>query len=187
MKLEAKQRLQAFELIPPGFVVPVERVKAAGDNYNNKGMLEFVHGASPDPNLTVGFRNLGWQGKDLTFYVFVSGKCQGQVTFNFNEGSELIRRSGLKPGSTLFANPHSMLDKSVQRSGIVSSLYSFAMSKGIALITDAHTEMAARLWEKLGRDSKNILLHIQAGEVLEGPTSMSFKLLMRKTLWQKIT
>ena len=176
MKLEAKQRLRAFQLINQAVGPKPEQVKRLGERYKNE--LEWVHGASNDPNLTVGFLN--YEGKHLIFYIFYNGKCEGNVVFNFLEG----RATGLDSKLRLphLATPHSVLDPSVRSKGIVSFLYRRALESGITLVSEAHTEMASSLWNHLANNSKFYLYHFEAGRVVPEPTPTSVKVLTKKRI-----
>ena len=182
MKLEALQRLQSFQTIPRATAPPVSLIKSRGDKLNNKGLLEEVHGASTDPQIQIGFQqtsvNIGHGS--LTFYVFLEGKCQGNVVFDFIDGSSLTVDAGIN--LTLPAVPHAVLDKKVQGKGIVSFMYRYALDKNISLISDAHTPDAARVWESIASNPKYHLYHVERGKVIPEETVTSFKVLTKKKI-----
>ena len=177
MRLEAKQRLQSFEILPRWVTPSVNLIRSRGDRLNKKGLLEFVHGASNNPDLTVAYRK---QPDELEFYVFVKGACQGNVLFAFDQGKKLSQAAKLPVG--LAAVPHTVLSETVRGLGLVSFMYRHVLDRNITLITDGHTEMAARVWQKVATGSRYNLYYVKDGSVSTEDTPDSFKVLTRKKL-----
>ncbi len=174
MKLQAKQRLQSFQLIRQDMAPKPDVAKRLGERYKDE--LEWVHGGSTDPRLTIGYLN--YEGKQLTFYIFYDDVCQGNVVFDFMEGRKIATDARLK--LTNVATPHSVLDSAVRSKGLVSFLYRQALARGISLVSDAHTEMASSLWEHLGKQFN--LYHFEEGKVIPEMTRTSIKILTKRKI-----
>lgn len=115
-----------------------------------RGDLKFVETKSPD--VKIGYEKEGRnQNLNLDFYVFFNEKCVGAITFAYDEApDELVK---LFRGKRV-AVPHVFMLPEARGLGYPLSIYGLAIKKGTVLVSDHHTNAAAKLWEAVAKMTK---------------------------------
>jgi hypothetical protein len=152
-------------------------IQRHGNRSRDRGMLTWVHGASKDPNLTVGFVDNHTYA--TVFHIFYKGNCEGTIVFDYLEGRSNSREAKLNVSHV--ATPHAALTAKVRGLGIASFLYRRAMDAGITLVAYSHTDMAARVWDSLSTKGYK-LYHFENGHVVPDITEDSLKILTKKRI-----
>jgi hypothetical protein len=148
-----------------------------GDRSRDRGVLTWVHGASKDPDFTVGV--IDDHSYMTVFFIFYKGNCEGNIAFDYLEGRSNSRKAKLNVSHV--ATPHAVLTAKVRGLGIASFLYRRAMDAGITLVSYSHTDMAARVWDSLSTKGYK-LYHFENGHVVPGMTDDSLKILTKKRI-----
>lgn len=121
----------------------VKRLMRWGSLLRERGELKYVSTKSPDVEVGYEYRH-----SNLEFYVFLQGKCVGNVTFDYQDTPKELRR--LFKGKKV-ATPHVGFLPSMRGLGYPSMIYGLALKHGTVLASDHHTQSAAGLWEAVAR------------------------------------
>lgn len=148
-----------------------------GDLYRKH--LKYI--PTKDRRIEVGYER---DGNGLDFYVFLDGRCEGNVSFKTDLEDELtLSKEQAQQVRSLFKGtvvvvPH-VLMRGLKGLGYASFIYTKALTSGMTLITGEHTADAVGLWESLSRKFNLFYFDPQTGKFGDTGTKDNLKVLTK--------
>lgn len=176
------ERLEtAYSRAPSMSPAHIRRNLAVGDLPNTKKRLKYV--PTKDPRVKVGYEK---RKTLLEFWIFVDDRCEGRISFQFDLTTDLPTVDGaarklrsLFPGSVI-AVPHVTMAPGLRGLGYPTFVYGMALNTGMILVTEQHTQSAARLWESLGKKFHLFYFNPKSGTLEDRLPREGFKVLSKK-------